>query len=138
MRFALIRLLRSASIFVLGVIVGGLLIPTVRAQFRSVKTTNLLTTDLAGWCDGKEVTIELDEAGPGTCGKHYHPGHSFTWVIEGSETYELEGQPVKIVKAGDVLHEEPMQVHTVENESPVKLLVMRIAEKGKPATVRVP
>jgi len=131
-------LLRGASTFVLGVVVGSLLIPTVRAQFRSVKTTNLLTTDLAGWCDGKEVTIELDEIGPGTSGKHYHPGHSFTWVIEGAETYELDGKPVKIVKAGDVLHEEPMQVHTVENQSPVKLLVMRIVEKGKPATVRMP
>jgi len=42
------RLLRGASIFVLGVVVGCLLIPTVKAQFRRVKTTNLLTTDLAG------------------------------------------------------------------------------------------
>jgi len=132
------RLLRSVSIFILGVVVGCLLIPTVSAQFRSVKTTNLLTTDLAGWCDGKEVTIELDEVSPGTSGKHYHPGDSFTYVIAGTETYQLEGQPVKIVKAGDVLHEEPMQVHTVENQSPVKLLVMRIVEKGKPATVRIP
>jgi len=132
------RLLRSASIFVSGVVVGCLSIPTVRAQFRSVKTTHLLTTDLAGYCDGKEVTIELDEIGPGTSGKHYHPGHSFTYVIEGSEAYQLERQPAKIVKAGDVLHEEPMQVHTVENQSPVKLLVMRIIEKGKPATVRIP
>jgi uncharacterized cupin superfamily protein len=132
------NLLRVASIFILGVVVGSLLIPVVRAQFRSVKTTNLLTTDLAGFCDGKEATIELDEIGPGTSGKHYHPGHSFTWVIEGSETYELEGKPARIVNAGDVLHEEPMQVHTVENQSPVKLLVIRIAEKGKPATVRIP
>jgi hypothetical protein len=31
-----------------------------------------------------------------------------------------------------------MQVHTVENQSPVKLLVMRIVEKGKPATVQIP
>lgn len=132
------ELLRVCSIFALGVVVGFLLIPSVRAQFRSVKTTNLLTTELAGWCEGKEVTMELDEDGPGTSGKHYHPGHSFTWVVEGSETYEVEGKPVKTVKAGDVLHEEPMQVHTVENLSPVKLLIMRIVEKGKPATVRIP
>jgi uncharacterized cupin superfamily protein len=135
---AMKSLLRVASVFALGVVVGYLLIPAAKAQRRTVKTTNLLTTDLAGWCDGKEVTIELNEAGPGTSGNHYHPGHSFTWIIEGAETYKLDGQPVKIVKAGDVLHEEPMQVHTVENQSPVKLLVMRIVEKGKPATVQIP
>jgi uncharacterized cupin superfamily protein len=132
------KLLGVAAIFSLGVVVGCLSIPVVKAQFRSVKATNLITTDLAGFCDGKEVTIELDEIGPGTSGKHYHPGHSFTWVIEGSETYEVEGKPVKIVDAGDLLHEEPMQVRTVENQSPVKLLVMRLVEKGKPATVRIP
>ena len=31
-----------------------------------------------------------------------------------------------------------MQVHTASNPSPVKLLVMRVAEKGKAATVRLP
>ena len=52
----------------------------------------------------------MNEPGLGTSGKHYHQGHSFTWVIEGSEVYEVEGKPAKMVKAGDVLHEEPMQV----------------------------
>ena len=127
-----------AFVFVLGILVGHLTTPTAYSQFRSVKTTNLLTTDLAGWCDGKEVTIELNEVGPGTSGKHYHPAHSFTYVIEGSETYALEGQSSKMVHAGDVLHEAPMQVHTVDNVAPVKLLVVRVIEKGKEATVRLP
>ncbi|PYS32548.1 MAG: hypothetical protein DMG14_34270 [Acidobacteria bacterium] len=65
-------------------------------------------------------------------------GHSFAWIIEGSEVYTVDGQPARTVKAGDLLHEEPMQMHTTENQSPVKLLVLRVVEKGKPATVRVP
>jgi quercetin dioxygenase-like cupin family protein len=132
------KLFQITSTFVVGVVVGCLVIPAVNAQLRTTKTTNLLTTDLAGWCDGKEVTIEMNEPAPGTSGKHYHPGHSFTWVIEGSEVYEVEGKPATIVKALDLLHEEPMQVHTAANQSPVKLLVVRIVEKGKPATVRIP
>jgi uncharacterized cupin superfamily protein len=131
-------IVRFVSVFVLGVWVGHLSIPTVSAQFRTVKRTNLFTTDLSGWCDGKEVTVELNEVGPGTSGRHYHPAHSFTWIIDGSETYTLEGQPPKTVKVGDVLHEAPMQVHTLDNRSPVKLLVLRIIEKGKEATVRRP
>jgi uncharacterized cupin superfamily protein len=127
-----------ASAFCLGVLMGHLAIPVVFAQFRTVNTTRVLTTDLAGWCDGKEVTVELNEAEAGTSGKHYHPAHSFTYVIEGSETYALEGQASKTVRAGDVLHEPPMQVHTVDNLSRVKLLVVRVIEKGKQATVRLP
>ena len=43
----------------------------------------------------------------------------------------------RAVKVGDVLHEAPTQLHTVENLSPVKLLVVRVIEKGKEPTVRL-
>jgi hypothetical protein len=49
----------------------------------------------------------------------------------------LEGQGPNTVKVGDVLHEAPTQLHTVENLSPVKLLVVRVIEKGKEPTVRL-
>jgi quercetin dioxygenase-like cupin family protein len=123
--------------FGLGILLGHLITPA-NAQFRTVKTTRLLATELADWCNGKEVTIELIEAGPGTSGKHYHPGHSFTYVLDGSEAYALDGQSSKTVHPGDILHEAPMQVHAVDNMSPVKLLVVRVIEKGGPASVRLP
>jgi len=82
--------------------------------------------------------VELNEFGPGTSGKHYHPGHSFTWILEGSETYAVDGKPSRRVTSGDVIHEEPQQVHTVANDAAVKLLVFRVVEKGKPLIVRVP
>src|SRR4030095_5244472 len=91
----------------------------------------------SGASNGKEVTVELNQADPGTSGKHFHPAHSFTYVLEGSETYTLEGQGPNTVKVGDVLHEAPTQLHTVENLSPVKLLVVRVIEKGKAPTVRL-
>jgi len=127
----------GVSCFVLGIVVSQV-IPAAQAQLRTVNTERLLTTDLAGWCDGKELTVELNQAGPGTSGKHYHPGHSVTCLLDGSERYALDGQAIRTVKAGDVLHEAPMQVHTVENLSPVKLLVVRVIDKGKQATVRLP
>jgi len=133
------RLTGIVTVFCAGLMAGRLLIPSaVNAQTRVGRTTNLTTTDLSGWCDGKEVTVEVNDFGPGTSGRHYHPAHSFTWILEGSETYTLEGQPPRNVTTGDLLHEAPMQVHTLENQGPVKLLVLRVAEKGKPATVRVP
>jgi quercetin dioxygenase-like cupin family protein len=126
------------TVFFLGLLTGRIMSSTALAQFRTGQVTRLLTTDLSSWCAGKEVTVELGELGAGTSGKHYHPGHSFSYVLEGSETYTIEGQAPKVVRAGDVLHEEPMQVHTVENSAPVKLLVVRIVDKGKETMVRVP
>jgi len=123
--------------FAAGLAVGHLGVPVLGAHFRAVKTTRVLTKDLGPWCEGKELTVELDEAGPGSSGKHYHPAHSVTWVIEGSEVYRKDGQQPRAVNAGDLVYEEPFELHTVENLSPVKLLVLRIAKKGKPPTVRV-
>ena len=133
------RLMVIVTVFTVGLMAGRFLTPPgASAQTRIGRTTTLITTDLSGWCDGKEVTVEVNNFGPGTSGRHYHPGHSFTWILEGSETYAVEGQAPRAVTAGDLLHEAPMQVHTLENQSPVKLLVLRVAEKGKPATVRLP
>ena len=131
-------MIRLAFTFALGVFVGSFAIPEVRAQFRTIVPSRLLTVDLAEWCEGKEATVELLDAGSGTSGKHYHPGYSFTYVLEGSEDYAQEGKSVRTVKVGDVLYEPPMLIHKVDNKSPVKLLVIRMVEKGKPITVRVP
>jgi quercetin dioxygenase-like cupin family protein len=127
-----------AFAFVLGILTGRVTTPVSYSQLRTVNSTPLLTTDLAGWCDGKEVTVELNQIDPGKSGKHYHPAHSFTYVLEGAETYAVEGQASRTIRVGDVVHEAPMQVHTVSNSAPVKLLVIRIIEKGKEATVRLP
>src|SRR5512139_3289393 len=102
-------------VFTVGILVGHATSSITLPQFRTGKTTRLLTTDLTGWCAGKEMTIEVNEFSPGTSGKHYHPAHSFTYVLEGSEAYAVEGQSSKVVHAGDVLHELPMQLHTVDN-----------------------
>jgi hypothetical protein len=131
-------IVRNASIFVIGVAAGSLIVPSLGAEVRVTKSTRLMTTDLAGWCDGKEVTVELNEPAPGTSGRHYHPGHSYTYILEGSELYSVEGQAPRMVRAGEVLHEGPMQIHTAENRVPAKLLVIRVVEKGKAATVRLP
>jgi uncharacterized cupin superfamily protein len=87
--------------FVLGIVAGRLMSSTALPQFRTVKTTRLLTTALEGWCAGKEMTIELNDISPGTSGRHYHPAHSFTYVFEGSEIYTVDGETPNVVHAGE-------------------------------------
>ena len=53
-----------AFVFIVGARIGYV-IPTASAQTRTAKTTNLVTTDLGGWCDGEEVTVEVNEFSPG-------------------------------------------------------------------------
>ena len=128
--------------FLSGVIVGPLAFPSLSAQVstqeRSQKTTRLMTTDLAGWCDGKEAVVEFHEEAPGASSKHYHPGHSFSYMIEGSRTVIVDGKPAQAVPVGGIHYEAPMQANVSINASPAKVITFRILEKGKTETVAVP
>jgi quercetin dioxygenase-like cupin family protein len=124
-------------VFAAGLLLGMVTAPRLAAQFRVGNNRQLTKTDLPG-CAGREVIIALNEFGPGTSGAHYHQGDSFTYVLEGSETYQVDGQPEVVVKAGDLLHEPPMKIHTVGNTDRVRLLVIRIQDKGVPDIMRVP
>ena len=47
---------------------------------------------------------------------HMHPeGHEFTFVLEGEQTFEIEGVGEKIVKAGEVLYNPPNTPHYGRN-----------------------
>ena len=113
------------------------LTPSLQAQNRDTKNTELLRADLGAWCSGKEVRIEIQESGPGTSGKHYHPGHAFAWIVSGSLVRTIQGNTPHTSNVGDVIHEEPMQVSETRNSVPVKALIFRIVEQDKPVTVPV-
>ncbi len=128
-----------AAAFLAGAIAGTVTLPSVvNAQARAQKTTRLMTTDLAGWCDGKEAVIEYSEEAPGPGRKHYHPGHSFTYMIEGSRTVTIDGMTTEVVPAGGVHYEAPMQANVSNNGSPARVVTFRILEKGKEETVVAP
>ena len=125
--------------FLSGVASGSwFLTPLLSQARRTVQTKDLTRFDLGSWCEGKEVTIQLLEIGPGTSGRHYHPAHSFAYVLDGSQIQTVQGRSPISVKTGDVLHDGPGEVHETQNTAPLKLLVFRITEKGKVATTQIP
>ena len=80
-------------------------------------TINLLRADeLIGKTDGKKtvatmVEVVLDplaESPP-----HRHPGPVSGYVLEGTFEFQVEGSPVKILKAGDSFFEPKMILHKV-------------------------
>ena len=125
--------------FVAGVVVGIVVLQFTAAyaqtQGRTAAQKQIFKADL-NVCDGKQVTITRIDATPGQNYWHYHPGDSFTYVLEGSQVRETEEGKSQF-DAGSVFHDKPQQVHRSENSEPVKLLVVRVLEKGLPETIPI-
>lgn len=123
-----------------GIAVGVIGTQVLNAQQQSVKRTELLRKQLAGM-EGHEGIVFIGEFAPGAVtGKHYHPGHEFLYVLEGSGTWEVDGQPPLSMKAGDSFYQPPDQAHNVKNDSeqaPLKNVVFLIAPKGQSLGVPV-
>lgn len=86
---------------------------------------------------GYEIVVaKVSIAVGGREGRQSHSGTLVGYILEGELTLELEGQPTKIVKAGEATFIEPFQVHKGFNKGsvPIKGLVTFIVEKGKPLT----
>lgn len=121
--------------FILGLAVGSTMSRGVAApaQIRSVKRTELLKTTLTG-CESKELYVAVQEAGPGVAAWHYHPGDSVTYILEGSQVREnADGKTV--YHAGELIADLARRVHRTENEAPVKMLIVRVLDKGQPEMI---
>ena len=125
----------AVLLLVLGGVLGAIVTHEVAAQQRSVESTRLLKKDLDG-CPGKEVMVSILDAGPGTSSYHYHPGESFTYILEGTQTREARGEATTTLASGGFIYDGSMQIHRTENSTHVKLLVVRVLDKGKPETIR--
>ena len=66
---------------------------------------------------GQEILFFTSDWPPGfRLPLHLHEGgHEFVYVIEGEQTFEIDGVGTKVVKAGEVLHTPPNVVHFGRN-----------------------
>lgn len=115
-------------------------IGTLEAQTATaVKRTVLMRQDTA--VPGREAVMVLVEMPPGSAeGKHTHPADLFVYVLEGTPTMEIAGQPPRTMKAGDVFTVASGLVHEGTNTgtAPAKVSAVFFAEKGKPLTTPAP
>ncbi len=84
--------------------------------------------------------ITLDIPPGGGSPAHRHPGaHNFGYVLEGAYTIKLDNGPETVLTRGQTFYEAPGQLHAVSRNAsdtaPAKVLVLAIAEPGKPLTV---
>jgi len=112
---------------------SGLALQAARAQQVGSRRTELQRHDLS--IPGREVVQVRTELDPGAVApRHTHPGEEIIYVLEGSWEYQVEGQPPKTLKSGDVLFIPAGAIHSAKNVGSVKgsELGTYIVEKGKP------
>jgi quercetin dioxygenase-like cupin family protein len=130
---------RLAVMVVIGVAAGAAGIQGLKAQTApSVKRTILLKQDMT--IPGREAVMALVELPPGGKeGRHTHPAEVYGFVQEGTITLEVQGQPTRTLKAGDVFSIPPETIHEGTNNGTVtaRLSAVFVAEKGKPLTTQV-
>lgn len=98
-----------------------------------------LTRTLVGRGDvsvpGREAVVGRVEVAAGArAGRHTHPGDEISYVAEGQIELLIDGQPPRVVKAGESFVIPAGTVHDAHNatDTPVKLIGVYVVEKGKP------
>ena len=100
----------------------------------------LLTQPLAD-LPGREVRMSVLDREPGaSSARHRHPGHhTFGYVIEGTYEFAINGEPARVLKAGDTFYESPTAVHSTSRnpstDKRAKILVFMVADQKNPSTV---
>jgi quercetin dioxygenase-like cupin family protein len=120
-----------------GAFAGG---AVVAQQQPAAKITPLMKQAIAEF-PGHEMTMLTLDIPPGDgSAPHRHPGHHiFGYVLEGAYKFKVDDGPEKTLTQGETFYEAPGQLHAVSRNAsetaPAKVLVVILAESGKPVTV---
>jgi quercetin dioxygenase-like cupin family protein len=112
--------------------------PTLGTSAPNVKRSLLQKTEVPG--SNHEVTVALLEvAANARIGRHIHPGAVVGYLLEGTYTVAIEGQPEKTIKSGESVEIPPGAVHDEwTGATPAKMIVVYTLEKGKPLASPAP
>lgn len=90
---------------------------------------------------GREAVVARVEVAPGArAGRHTHPGDEISYVLEGEAELLVDGQPPRVVKAGESFVIPAGVIHDAHNPggAPIKLVGVYVVEKGKPLASPAP
>jgi quercetin dioxygenase-like cupin family protein len=103
-------------------------------QAPGIERTDLQQHDLSA--PGREVVqnrVVISPEAPAI----KHPGEEIIYVLEGSLEYQIEGEPMRTVKAGEALMVPAETIHAVKNvgNGNAAELATYVVENGKPLLV---
>jgi quercetin dioxygenase-like cupin family protein len=117
-------------------IVSALALHLASAQQPAVKRTELQRHDLSA--PGREVIQVRVAVDAGvTLPMHSHHGEEIVYVLEGTWEFQLEGQGMQTLKAGDVAFVPTGVKHWAKNvgSGTGSVLATYVVEKGKPLVI---
>lgn len=105
----------------------------VQQEVPGLIRTDLQRQDLS--IPGREVIqnrVDIETAAPAI--RHWHPGEEIIYVLEGKLEYEIDGEPGRIVSAGEALTVPAERVHSVRNvgDGTATELATYVVEKDRP------
>jgi len=130
--------MKKAKLLFVGGIAAALAAGVLYAQAPGVKRIEIQDHDLS--IPGRHVVQARAEFEPGAAvGRHTHPGEEISYVLEGELTLEVDGQPARVVKAGEPIFIPAGTVHAARNAGSGKAVVFLtyVVEKGKPVATAV-
>ncbi len=125
----------ARTLLLLGLVCTG----TAMAQNSGLQRTLVGRADVS--VPGREAVVARVEVAPGAkAGRHTHPGDEISYVLEGEATLLVDGQPPRIVKAGESFVVPAGVVHDAHNDgsTPTKLVGVYVVEKGQPLAKPAP
>jgi quercetin dioxygenase-like cupin family protein len=111
---------------------------TLAAQQPAFKRTILQQADISA--PGREaITARAEFPAGSETGRHTHPGEEISYVEEGPLVLEVDGQPTRTLKTGEVFIVAAGIVHNAKPAgASAKVIANYIVEKGKPTTSPAP
>ena len=111
--------------------------PAITQGTQGIKRTILQRHDVPG--TNLETIVALVEVAANfNAGRHTHPGNVTGVVTEGEFWMTFDGQPKKMLKAGESILVPPGTVHDEgTSDKPAKLVAVYVLEKGKPLAAPV-
>jgi quercetin dioxygenase-like cupin family protein len=132
--------LAFAAFFVGGMAVGSISTRFAHAEAPPYVTKQILQTDLNNLA-GQEIQVFTSTWQPGfRLPWHVHPdGHEITYVVEGEQTFEIDGVGTRVVRAGEAIYTPPNTPHFGRNatDRPSRTVVIRVKDRDKPIMVEV-
>lgn len=106
--------------------------PAASNQSQSIKRIPLQRFDVPG--TGYETVIGIADIAPNvSIGRHTHPGPESGYVLEGGFELLIEGQPPRLLKAGESYKVPPATVHDAKTGAEgAKVIATYVVEKGQP------
>jgi quercetin dioxygenase-like cupin family protein len=85
------------------------------------------------------VMVEVEIEPNGIIARHTHPGVESSYIISGSSTLSVKGQPDRVVNAGDGFQIPPEVPHSVRNgPDKTRVIANYTVEKDKPLASPAP